>query len=89
MEKRIALVGIIVEDNAAAERINSILHDYGESIIGRMGLPYRQRGVHVISVVMDASNDIISSMSGKIGSIPGVSVKTVYQKQPADAARQQ
>ncbi len=81
MAKRIALVGIIVEDSAAAERINSVLHDYGENIIGRMGLPYRQRGVHVISVVMDAENDVISSMAGKIGKIPGVSVKTVYQKE--------
>lgn len=78
MEKRVALIGIIVEDMTATERINAVLHDYGEYIIGRMGLPYKERGIAVISVVIDASNQTISSLSGKLGMIKGVSVKTQY-----------
>lgn len=78
MEKRVALIGIIVEDMTATERINAILHDYGEYIIGRMGLPYKERGIAVISVVIDASNQTISSLSGKLGMVKGVSVKTQY-----------
>ena len=82
MAKRIALVGIIVEDSAAAERINSILHDYGENIIGRMGLPYRERGVSVICVIIDAPGDVISALSGKLGMLPGVTAKTMTSKAP-------
>jgi len=78
MEKRVALIGIIVEDMTATERINAILHDYGEYIIGRMGIPYKERGIAVISVVIDASNQTISSLSGKLGMVKGVSVKTQY-----------
>lgn len=80
MEKRLALVGIVVEDMDATEKINHILHEYGDSIIGRMGLPYRDRGVSIISVVLDAPNEVISSLSGKLGMLKGVNVKTVYQK---------
>ena len=80
METRIALIGIIVEDTNDIERLNSILHEYGEYIIGRMGIPYRQKNVNVISVVIDASNDVISSLSGKLGMIKGITVKTVYSK---------
>ena len=81
MEQRIALVGIIVEEAESAERINSILHEYGDYIVGRMGVPYRARQVSVISVIMDAPNGIISAMSGKLGMIPGVNTKTIYEKQ--------
>ncbi|SCP97298.1 TM1266 family iron-only hydrogenase system putative regulator [Anaerobium acetethylicum] len=80
METRIALIGIIVEDNASSERINNVLHEYGQYIVGRMGVPYHKRGISVISVIIDASNDVISSLSGKLGMIPHVSTKTVYSK---------
>lgn len=80
METRIALIGIIVEDTDASAQINPILHEYGEYIVGRMGIPYRDKGVSIISVVVDASNDVISSLSGKLGMIDGVSTKTVYSK---------
>ena len=66
METRIALVGIIVENKESAQRINEILHEYGEHIIGRMGIPYPKRNISVISVVMDAPNDVISALSGKL-----------------------
>ncbi|MBE5948853.1 MAG: iron-only hydrogenase system regulator [Lachnospiraceae bacterium] len=78
MEKRVALIGIIVEDMEATERINAILHDFSEYIIGRMGLPYRERKIAVISIVVDAPNQVISSMSGKLGMVRGASVKTQY-----------
>ena len=80
METRIALVGIIVENKESAQRINGILHEYGEHIIGRMGIPYPKRNISVISVVMDAPNDVISTLTGKLGQIAGISVKTVYSK---------
>ena len=78
MEKRIALIGIIVEDGEAVERINQLLHQYRAYIVGRMGVPYRERGVSVISVIIDADHDSISTLSGKLGMIQGVSTKTVY-----------
>lgn len=80
MDTRIALIGIIVEDTNDIEKLNTILHEYGQYIIGRMGIPYRQKNVNVISVVIDASNDVISSLSGKLGMIKGINVKTVYSK---------
>jgi len=80
METRIALIGIIVEDTSAAERLNEILHEYGEYIIGRMGVPYAKRGISVISVAVDAPQSVISALSGKIGMTEGVSAKTVYSK---------
>lgn len=80
MEKRIALVGIIVEDTGITEQLNHILHEFGDYIIGRMGIPYRDRGVSIISVVLDAPNNIISALSGKLGMLEGLTVKTVYQK---------
>ncbi len=78
MEKRIAVMSIIVEKNDCAEKLNAILHDAGDYIIGRMGIPYREKGVSVISVVVDAPQDIISALSGKIGNIDSVTVKTAY-----------
>ena len=79
-ETRIALVGIIVEDMEQSEKINQILHEYGRYIIGRMGIPYRQRNVSIISIVLDAPNPLISALSGKLGMLPGVQTKTVYSK---------
>lgn len=80
MDTRIALIGIIVEDPSAIGKLNEVLHDYAEYIIGRMGIPYRERKVNIISVVIDAENDKISTLSGKLGMIKGISVKTLYSK---------
>ncbi|WP_346889779.1 TM1266 family iron-only hydrogenase system putative regulator [Clostridium sp. UBA1056] len=80
METRIALIGIIVEDTTATEKLNNILHDYGQYIVGRMGVPYRDKEVCIISVIIDATNDIISSLSGKLGMLDGITVKTIYSK---------
>ena len=79
-EKRIALLGIIVENKSATAEINQLLHECGEYIIGRLGLPYRERNISIISVVLDAPQDVISTLSGKIGMLPGVSAKTLYSK---------
>lgn len=79
-DHRIALIGIIVEDLQQAEALNALLSEYGDYIIGRMGLPYRNRNMNIISVVMDAPNDQISALSGKLGMLEGVSVKTVYSR---------
>ncbi len=80
MEKRVALIGIIVEEPKNVAYLNTILGEHSEFIIGRMGIPYRERNVNVISVVLDAPNDIINSISGKIGKLDGISVKTLYSK---------
>jgi len=79
-ESRVALIGIIVEDLSAVEKLNNLLHEYGKYIIGRMGLPYREKNISIISVVVDAQQDIISSLAGKLGMIKGISVKTIYSK---------
>ena len=80
METRVAVIGIIVEDPESVERLNALLHEYGSYIIGRMGVPYRERGISIISVAMDAPADVISALSGKVGNLPGVSAKTAYSK---------
>lgn len=80
MDTRIALIGIIVEDMNSTDKLNSVLHEYSQYMIGRMGIPYREKNVGVISVVIDATNDVISSLSGKLGMIEGISVKTMYSK---------
>ena len=84
MESRIALIGIIVEDT---EKINRILHEYVPYIVGRMGIPYRKQNVCIISLVIDAPNDVISSLSGKLGMVKGISVKTLYSRLPGDSAK--
>lgn len=80
MAKRVALIGIIVEDSEAADEINGLLHLYRKSIIGRMGVPHPEKDLSVISVAMDAEQDTISALSGKLGAIKGVSTKTIYSK---------
>lgn len=80
MEKRIAILGIIVEDMDNAPAVNDLLHRYREHIVGRMGMPYRERELSVISVVMDADNSVISALTGKLGMIAGVTAKAVYSK---------
>ena len=76
METRIALIGIIVEDRTVTEKLNKILHDYA----GRMGIPYHNKEISIISVVVDAPQQDISALSGKLGMLPGINVKTVYSK---------
>ena len=83
MTARVAVIGIIVENRESAEPLNAILHEFGEYIIGRMGIPYRTRNINVISVAMDAPQDVINSLSGKIGQLPGVTAKTAYSAPPS------
>ena len=78
METRVAVIGIIVEKAESVESLNAILHEYGNYIIGRMGVPYRTKGINVISVAIDAPGDIISALAGMVGNLPGVSAKTAY-----------
>lgn len=78
METRIAVMGIIVENTDSVEALNSILHEYGKYIIGRMGIPYRDRSLNIVSIAIDAPQDVISSLAGKVGNLGGVSVKTAY-----------
>ncbi len=80
MENSISVVAIIVSDTNAVQKINSLLHDFGEYIIGRMGVPYRQKNLNVISVVIDAPQPIINSLSGKLGMINGVTSKVLTAK---------
>ena len=80
MESRIAMVSIIVENMEATVQINDILHQNAAYIVGRMGIPYRDKGVSVIAVVLDAPADVVSTLSGKLGMLSGISVKTVYAK---------
>ena len=77
-ENRVAVVGIIVEDKEKAEDVNSLLHQYSEYIIGRMGIPYKEKNINIISIAVDAPQDEISALSGKIGKLSGVSSKTAY-----------
>ena len=78
METRVAVMSIIVEKSDTVEELNCLLHEYGEYIIGRMGIPYRKRGINIISVAIDAPQNTISALSGRIGRLEGVSVKTAY-----------
>ena len=78
METRVALIGIIVEEESSVASLNDLLHQYAPYIIGRMGVPYRPRGVNIISVALDAPQDAISALSGKLGRLEGVSAKTQY-----------
>lgn len=78
MEMRVAVMGIIVEDPNSVEGLNATLHEYARFIIGRMGVPHRERGINVISVAIDAPQDDIAALADKIGNLDGVSVKTAY-----------
>ena len=75
---RVAVMSVIVENGESVEKLNNLLHESGEYIIGRMGIPYRKRGINIISIALDAPQDVISALSGKIGNLAGVSVKTAY-----------
>lgn len=79
-DTRIAVITIIVEDRASADGLNRLLHEYGDYLVGRMGVPYKPKEVSVICAILDAPQDAISALSGKIGMLPGVTSKTVYSK---------
>jgi len=76
LEHRIGVIGIVVEDRDNAQKINSILSEHNEVIVGRMGIPYRERGISVISLIIDGSTDEIGAMTGKLGNLKGVKVRT-------------
>ena len=78
METRVAVMGIIVEELSSVEALNSLLHEYGNYIIGRMGLPYRKKNINIVSIAIDAPQDKIAALAGKIGALDGVGVKTAY-----------
>ena len=80
METRVAVIGIIIENKDNSDKVNSVLHEYGDFIIGRMGIPYREKGINIISIAVDAPQTEISALSGKLGRIEGVSVKAAYAK---------
>lgn len=80
METRVAIIGIIVENPDSVEALNELLHSYRSYIIGRMGIPYKEKNMSIISIVIDAPQDEISALSGKIGKLHGISSKTAYSK---------
>ena len=84
MQTRVAVMAIIVEKGDAVERLNAVLHEYGEHIIGRMGIPYRKKGINIVSIALAAPQDTISALAGKLGNIEGLSVKTAYSNVVAD-----
>ena len=81
MDTRVAVMSIIVEDKESVEALNAILHEYGEVIIGRMGLPYKPKDINIICIAVDAPQEAISALSGKIGNLKGISVKTAFSNQ--------
>ena len=89
MNSRVAVIGIIVENLHMADRVNAILHDYSPYILGRMGIPYREKGVSIISLAVDAPQDVISTLSGRIGRLSGVSAKTAYSNLITNAENQE
>ena len=85
MNDRVAVISIIVENEDAVNALNDLLHQYGQYIIGRLGIPYRAKGINIISIAIDASQDVISALAGKIGNLPGVSAKTAYSNFVSEA----
>lgn len=80
MKTRVAVMSVIVENPDSVEKLNAILHEYGQYIIGRMGIPYRAKHISIVSIALDAPQDVISALAGKLGNLDGVSVKTAYSK---------
>lgn len=80
MEERVAIIAILVADKESVTTINELLHEYSEYIIGRMGLPYRAKKINIISIVLDAPQDKVSALAGKIGKLPGVTAQTLFSK---------
>ena len=88
-ETRVAVISMIIDNEESAASINALLHDCREYIIGRMGIPYREKGLNIINVVLDAPMDAVSALSGKLGRLPGVTAKAVYSKLPAETKKGQ
>ena len=86
-ESRVAVISMIIDSEESAAMINSLLHDCRQYIIGRMGIPYREKGLNIINVVLDASMDVVSALSGRLGRLKGVTSKVVYSKQTAGSAK--
>ena len=84
METRVAIAAIIVENPDSVAPLNELLHEYSRYIIGRMGIPYRARNINIVSIAIDAPQDVISALSGKIGNLDGISVKTAYSNVQSD-----
>ena len=84
MQTRVAVMGIVVENTDSVERLKTLLHEYGSYIIGRMGIPYRARNINIVSIAIDAPQDVISALSGKIGNLDGIRVKTAYSNVKSD-----
>ena len=84
MSSRVAVMSIIVENGGTVEKLNAVLHDYGKYIIGRMGIPYRTKQINIISIAIDAPQDVISALAGKVGNLPGLSVKTALSNVTTD-----
>lgn len=80
METRVAVISIILENSNSIEEVNKLISDYSDYVVGRMGIPYKKRGISIISVVIDSPQDVISTFSGKLGKLDGVSSKTAYSK---------
>ena len=78
MDTRVAVIGIIIKDTESTGSLNALLHEYGSYIIGRMGIPYQQKDIHIVSIAIDAPCDVISALTGKIGRLSGISVKAAY-----------
>lgn len=86
MENRVAIIAIVVENQNSVGELNQLLHQFSGYIIGRMGIPYQKRDVSLISVAVDAPADVISTLSGKLGMLKGVTAKAVYSKMPETGA---
>ncbi len=81
METRVAVISIIVENPDAVEKLNSLLHDYSAWVIGRMGIPYREKNISIISIAIDAPQDVINTLTGSLGKLEGIYAKAAYSKQ--------
>ena len=86
MQTRVAVISIIVEDPSSVEKLNSLLHEYGKYILGRMGIPYREKNISIISIAIDAPQDAINTLSGKIGKLSGITSKTAYSNVVSDGS---
>ena len=80
LETRVAVLSIVVENRESTEKLNAILHEYGEYVIGRMGIPYKQKNISVLSIVLDAPTEKINALTGKLGMLEGVYAKTLFSK---------
>ena len=88
METRVAVIAIIVENPDSAEGVNDLLHAHRQHVIGRMGIPYREKGINIICVAVDAPEPEITALSGRIGRLPGVSTRTAYAKKTTSSLPQ-